>query len=206
MTKNHELSEIELIWLIAWNIADGEWNKVGLEEKGGHELLLHIFRELQGDLLQAAKASRIRLQQSLMAARRGTFEEIQQEAPFSQHAQHNMRILLGAWLRDGDKGFARQWPDSFPPGWEAGRAAQTPVRIIADTGDCEERALEVVGAPDRETRVAAEWWYLYYTLGRAWEPGMHLTVFGEKEGTHFSVHKIRVFPEFRREIYFRLPW
>lgn len=117
-----------------------------------------------------------------------------------------MQSLLRAGVREGDEGFAREWSHSFPPGWKADRIAKSPVHIVVDTGDCEDRALKVVGAPDRETRVAAEWWYLYYTLGRSWEHGMHLTAFGAKEDAHFSVHRIRVFPDTRREIYFRLPW
>ena len=53
----------------------------------------------------------------------------------------------------------------------AARESQNPIRITGDVGDCEERALEVIGAPNRETRVAAEWWYLYHTLGNNWTRG-----------------------------------
>jgi hypothetical protein len=35
--------------------------------------------------------------------------------------------------------------------------------------------LEVIGPPDRQTRIAAEWWYLFYTFGQSQAPGMHFT-------------------------------
>jgi hypothetical protein len=35
---------------------------------------------------------------------------------------------------------------------------------------------------------------------------MHLTITGNQEGVHFSVHNITVRPDERKQIYFRLPW
>jgi hypothetical protein len=206
MANRPGLSEIELIWLIAWNIADGEWGRIDLEQESASKLLLDFFRRIQGDPAEAAKAARIQLQQSLMALRRGTFEEIQQESPFSRHAQRNMGALLGAWVKEGEAGFARAWAEVFSSGWETSKVTQDPIRVVVDTGDCAERALEVRGAPDRETRVSAEWWYLYYTFGKSWKFEMHSTCRGKEEGTHFSVHAIHVFPNSRRKVFFRLPW
>ena len=110
-----------------------------------------------------------------MASRSGTFEETQQQSPFSRAAQRNMDTLLHAWVNEGETGFARVWAEVFAPGWETARSAEDPIRVVGDTGDCEERALEVRGAPDSETRVAAEWWYLFHTLGRSWKPETHST-------------------------------
>jgi hypothetical protein len=90
-------------------------------------------------------------------------------------------------------------------GREAAQAPEVPIRIIGEGGDCEERALEVIGAPNGETRAAAEWWYLYHTFGSNWTPGIHFTA-GADNSAHFSVHNITVLPGSQKRIYFRLPW
>ena len=108
-----------------------------------------------------------------MALRIGAFEEIQQEAPFSRFAQRNMEALLRAWRNGGVRGFAQAWDATFHSGWEDGRERQYPIRIIGDKGDCKERALEVLGAPDRQSRTAAEFWYLFYSLGDGWKWERH---------------------------------
>lgn len=201
------LNTIEFVWFLAWNIADGQWAKIGIGETAGRGQLLCHFSKLQdGGRFEVLKESSGRLQQRLMALRRGTFEEIQQEAPFSRHAQQNMEDLLRAWKNKGEAGFSRAWEQAFPVGGEAVREPQDLIRIIGEVGDCEERALEVKGAPDRHIRVAAEWWYLYYTFGRNWTPGMHFTTGGNQEGVRFSVHNITVLPGDNKRIYFKLPW
>ena len=201
------LSPIEFVWFLAWNIADGQWDKIGIGETAGRGQLLSHFSKLQGGgRFEVLKESSGRLQQRLMALRRGTFEEIQQEAPFSRQAQQNMEDLLRAWKDKGEAGFTRAWQQTFPAGWDAAREAQDPIRIVGEVGDCEERALEVKGAPDRHIRVAAEWWYLYYTFGHNWTPGMHFTTGPNQNGVRFSVHNITLLPDERRPVYFRLPW
>jgi len=133
-----------------------------------------------------------RLQQRLMSLWRGTFEEIQQESPFSRDAQCNMLTLLRGWEGDGERGFTRAWDKVFPTAWEAARKPQHPIQIISESGDCEDRALEVRGAPDRRSRVFAEFWYLSYTFGSDWTPAGHSTRVGKENGSHFSVHDIRI--------------
>ena len=123
------LSQIEFIWLLGWNIADGRWGRIGLDETAGRGLLLDLFGKLHGDL-EVVKESSGRLQQRLMALQRGTFEEIQQESPFSRHAQRNMDSLLRAWKEDGEAGFVRAWEAVFPVGWDATREPQDPIRIM----------------------------------------------------------------------------
>ncbi len=81
MAGGSGLSEIELVWLIVWNIADGEWDRIGLGQDDRCKLLLELFVQLHGDPLNAARESRTRLQQRLMALRRGSFEEIQTGVP-----------------------------------------------------------------------------------------------------------------------------
>jgi hypothetical protein len=202
---SRKLTQIEFIWLLGWNIADGRCGQIGLEQTAGGQLLLDLFSKLHGDPMEGAKNSRGRLQQRLMALHRGSFEEIQEESPFSRQAQHNMDALLRAWMQTGETGYARVWDEVFQPGWEAGREPQNPIQITGDVGDCEERALEVIGVPNRETRVAAEWWYLYHAFGSNWTPGMHCTAVGADNSARFSVHNITVLPDNRMPVYFRLP-
>ena len=42
------LSQIESIWLLGWNIADGQWGCIGLDEAAGRGLLLDLFGKLHG--------------------------------------------------------------------------------------------------------------------------------------------------------------
>jgi hypothetical protein len=200
-----DLTQIEFIWFLGWNIADGRWGRIGLEQLSARHFLMDLFSKLHDDPLEGAKTSCGRLQQRLMAFQRGAFEDIQQESPFSRLAQRNMDALLRAWMEDREAGYARVWEQVFKPGWEAARESQEPIQIFGDVGDCEERALEVKGAPDRGTRVAAEWWYLYHTFGSDWTPGMHFTAGANESAAHFSIHNITVLPDSRKQIYFRLP-
>ena len=202
------LSQDELAWLVAWKAAAGAWDRIDLSPDEAKEVILHFMRCLHkdADALQAAKQSRGRLQQSLMALRRQSFEEIQSEAPFSVEANGNFKELLRAWQDEGEEGVTRVWNRMFAPGRHETKHSQVPIKIIGGPGDCQERALEVIGAPDQETRVAAEWWYLFYTYGRNWQWEMHATLEGNKGAGHFSMHEIRLQSGRGKRIYFRLPW
>jgi hypothetical protein len=116
-----------------------------------------------------------------------------------------METLLRGWLEEQETGFARMWEQILAPGWKAMRERQNPIEITGRRGDCEENALEVRGAADREIGVAAEWWYLYYIFGRDWMAGMHATATA-MDGRHLSIHHIYLSSDMRKEAYFRLPW
>jgi hypothetical protein len=206
MTNNFAPPHSDFIGVPSWRIVDGRWDLVGFERAEAREFLLDRISHLRGNLLNIAQRSRSQLQQFSMAAGRNSFEEIQQEAPFSRYAQSNMDMLLRAWKEEAETGFARVWDQIFRSGWEAARVPQNPIQIIGSTGDSEERALEVNGAVNQKTRVAAEWWYLYYTFGHDWTPGMHATIKGNEDGVSFSVHDIHIHPDTSRQVYFRLPW
>lgn len=196
----------ELAWLIAWNAAAGVWERIGLSPDEAKRAFLHLLRSLQGDPLKAVKESLVWLRQSLMALGRESFEHIQSEAPFSRDAQRKFEAMVRAWQDEGEEGVTRVWKNIFAPGSQKTKRSQLPIKIFGGPGDSEERALEVIGAPDQETRVAAEHWYLYYTYGRGWKWLMHATVRGNEGGGHFSMHQIRILPDQPKRIYFRLPW
>ncbi len=88
------LTTIEVVWLLGWNIADGRLGRIGLDEAAGRDLLVDLFRKLHGGL-DVVKQSGGRLQQRLMSLRQGTFEEIQQQAPFSSHARRDWKPSCG---------------------------------------------------------------------------------------------------------------
>jgi hypothetical protein len=206
IAKISRLPQPEVVWLLGWNIADGEWQRIGLNPAAAKELLIDLFGRLQGDLSNLPKRSAERLQNALMSLAEGSFEEIQEEPPFSRFAQKNMEALLQAWRDRGEPGFAQVWDAIFHPGWGDEREHQYPIRIIGETGDCEQRALEILGGRDRESRAAAEFWYLFYTLGQNWKWERHETVGDGQRGPQFSVHHIRVLPDSDRRVYFRLSW
>jgi hypothetical protein len=116
-----------------------------------------------------------------------------------------MRRLLGAYAESGDGGLAAAWHETFPDNREVQPAGYEPIRVLGGGGESSESALEVVGAPDQETRVAAEWWYLRYRFGRDWTPGMHMTTTENANGDRFSVHNIELSGGSRKQIFFRLP-
>jgi hypothetical protein len=204
MGKALELSDIEMAWLIAWNIAAGYWNRVGLTPAEAKQLILDFARQLQGNPVEAVTQSRVNLQQTLMALRRESFEEIQDEAPFRQHAQQNLLRLLRAYVATGDSGMATAWHQVFPEGLEMRPATHQPVRVIENGGESADTALEVIGAPGRETRVAAEWWYLRYRFGRNFTPGMHMTTIEDANGDCFSIHNVALSDGSRKRVFFRL--
>ncbi len=197
------LSPIVVAGLQAWSIAAGEWASLGLEEASAKALLLSLIRACPGDPLQFVKQMRIRSQQILMSLRAGSFEAIQREPPFRRHALNNMHRLLRGWQEEGESGFTRAWQEAFHSNRQHEAEPESAIAIVGEGGYDEDHALVVSGAPDRQTSVAAEWWYLYFTFGQAWEPGMHATTRGKTPGTRFSVHEIILDSGIQKSIYFR---
>jgi hypothetical protein len=116
-----------------------------------------------------------------------------------------MAGLLQAWRDGGEADLEQVWDAIFHPGWEDEREQQYPVRIVGDTGDCEQRALEVLSASDRQSRIAAEFWYLFYTFSEGWRYERQETV-GDDDGPQFRVHHIRLPSDSARRVYYRLSW
>lgn len=203
IAKIGKLPQNESAWLLGWNIAAGQWQRIGLKPPAAKELLGNLFGMLQGDAADLSKRSAERLQHKLMALRVGSFEEIQQEAPFSRFAQRNVQALLQAWRDRGEPGFTQVWDGVFRPGWEDEGERQYPIRIIGDTGDSEQSAIEIFGPRNRQTE--AEFWHLFYTFGEDWNWERHEMV-GEGDGPQFSVHHIRALRDSDRRVYFRRSW
>jgi len=105
------------------------------------------------------------MQHTLMAYRKDSFEEIQQEAPFSNFALQNMMQLELQWLTGGKRGFDEEWRRIFAQGWENSVAKQSPVRISGGPGVSRDTAF-IVHAPDPCTRIAAEHWLSKFLFGK----------------------------------------
>ena len=108
------------------------------------------------------------MQNTLMAHRKDPFERIQQEPFFWPSVFRNMIELDAGWVAGGDDGFLAEWRRIFAPGWKTRLPGPRLITITAGDGNSPETAF-VINAPDVETRIAAEYWYLYYTYGRDWE-------------------------------------
>jgi hypothetical protein len=205
MGNKQGLTDVQMMLLIGWNLAAGYWSRIGLSPAEAKELMFNFAAQV------ASKPVRTRellppIQQALMALRKDPFEVIQGEAPFRPHAQANMKRLLNAYIEGGDSGLDAAWAEVFSEDQEVQPADYQPIRVVGGNGKSKETALEVVGAPDQETRVAAEWWYLRYTFGWAWQPGVHATTTNDENGNRFSVHDGQLLGGSRKKIFFRLPW
>ncbi len=179
---------------------------MNLQPDEAKELLVRfIDMMLQGNKLEAITKSKLYLQNALMALRRGSFEEIQDDAPFQRYALGNMISLTKAHTGEGVD-LDQVWNDCFAPGWQGRILRQEPIHILGFEGDSQENALEAIGAPDEETRVASEYWFLNFTFGKSWKSLLHATTSSEDGGRHFSMHDIEIFPNIRKRVFFRLPW
>ncbi len=204
MRKELGVSQADILFLTAWKCAAGEWDQLGLAADQAREMLFDFIGVIQGDRIQAIRHSRLSLQNSLMALRRGSFEEIQREAPFLDYANRNLLELVGAWTAGGKVEFASLWEKLFAPGWQDKMQHQEPILIAGSGGDSEENALETIGAPDQQTRVATEYWYLNFTFGKLWKALLHASMTSEDHVSRYSVHHVEIFPKMAKRVYFRV--
>jgi hypothetical protein len=207
IAKISKLSQSEMMWLLGWNVAGGDWERIGLSKENGQVFLLSLFQKLEsGGGRSLVKQSATRLQQGLMALRVGSsFEDIQKEPPFRIFAQSSMETLMVAWQEGGEAAYTSAWEEIFRSGWEAKLQSQAPIQVTGGPGDSESSAWKVIGALDTATRVAAEHWWLRYELGFAYSPGMHYTR-GNDHNQHFSVHILELPDGSSKSVHFLLPW
>ena len=191
-------------WYDAWHIARGAWRQRGFDEEEARRYIGRVFAKIEGDPRQKLMESRIRLQQELMSLGGRSFEEVQTEAPFSLRARNNLDALFEAWQREGEEGVAHAWPTLFAPGRLAAPEDQTPISIAGRDGDSAETALQVKGASDRRIRVAAEWWYLFYTFQTEWRATRHSSRGDMRSDVRYSVHDIITRDDEPRTVWFKI--
>jgi hypothetical protein len=162
-----DLSSTELAILSALYVTDGRWDDLGLTEEDACDMLAHFFHCLRGDLRDAIGTCYDSLQNSLMARRKDTFEQIQNEPPFSLFGETNMRAFLEAWIEGGKPLVTERWPTIFAAGWREQRAVQTPVRIQVDTGDSADHAIGLETGPRDRGKIQS--WYFNYLFGKTWK-------------------------------------
>lgn len=165
------LSELEMTYVLFSYLVSGDWQDMGVSEEQAREWILKFIRLAKNHGTKAVKGLFIGMQNTLMAHRKDSFEKIQREPFFSPFARSNAIELDTAWTDGGDSGFRIEWNRIFAPGWKTTRTRRSPVLIAGGPGHSRESCLVVVNAPDAETRVSAEYWYLYYTWGRDWTMG-----------------------------------
>ena len=162
-----ELSKEEMVCILFSFCVSGKWDEMNLSEKEAQEWLLNFIRGLQDHTGKAVKSIFGIMQNTLMAHRKDSFDQIQQEPFFWPSALRNSMHLDAAFVAAGDDGFRVEWKKIFSPGWKTRSPAPRLIAITGGSGNSAETAL-VINAPEVETRVAAEYWYLYYTYGRGW--------------------------------------
>lgn len=163
-----DLSSTELAILSALYVTDGRWDDLGLSEEDACDMLAHFFHCLRGDVREAIDICYGSLQNSLMARRKDTFEQIQSEPPFSRFGEANMRALLDAWMEGGKSSVTARWPAVFNGDWRTQKQGQLPVRILVDTGDSADHAIRIVDAGTRD-RAKVQSWYFNYLFGKEWK-------------------------------------
>jgi hypothetical protein len=197
------LSKIELATLGIWFVAIGRWDHMDFSEPEAQEYVLHFFRCLK-DPENGLKASYLSLQNTLMAMRRGSFEAIQSEPPFSRYGRRNMKLFLKAWLEGGEAGFTNAWGEIFGAG---GRSFQPPleqpIRILSRSGNSPENAIQVL-TDYREDRINAEYWHLYYEYGQGWRREMQMSTAPDASGRRYDVLTICFDSGEKQTLYFLL--
>lgn len=169
------------------------------------ERLLELFGMVRGPRLDPFLATRRDWQQMLMERRQGTFEEIQRDAMFSRVALERLRALLPAWEAGGDAAASVIWERLFTDQPGEGWRTELPVRVTGGNGASEATAIQLLHTLDMETRVAAEWWFLRYSLPQGWQPRCHMSTRREQDGAEFSVHDVQLPDSTAIRVYFRKP-
>jgi hypothetical protein len=134
MSGKRNLSEWEIGILTVLFIADGKWDKLDLNEEQAQNLVHRLFGCFgENDTIKAVYLS---LQNALMARRKDTFEEIQEEPPFSRRGQRTLTRLFEAWKDAGEQGLTECWNIVFCDGSCLEEEPRRLVRVEADTGIC----------------------------------------------------------------------
>jgi hypothetical protein len=197
------LSEVELATLGIWFVAVGRWDLLDFSEAQAEQFVIHFFKCLKDDPEHGLRASYLSLQNTFMAMRRGSFEAIQSEPPFSRFGRRNMKVLLRAWLETDETGFRSAWEKIFGADHRAQLPHEQPIRIIGRSGDSTENAIQVLtDYPD--DKINAEYWHLYYEYGQGWRREIQMATVPDAGGRRYDILNIRFPDGEKRQFYFLL--
>ena len=198
------LSELELASLGVWFVGAGTWHRMNFSEPEAREFAVHFFKCLNKDDPESSlRASYLSLQNTFMAMRRGTFEAIQSEPPFSRFGRRCLKALLRAWLHGGETEFRSRWSKIFIPGWQVQVQQERPLSVVADSGESAAHAIHIVEG-DLEDRVNGEYWYLYYEYGQGWRCQQQMSTGPDTSGRRYDILNILFRDGQERQFYFLL--
>lgn len=187
-----DLNEGELLYLIAMHVAAGWWEDFGNSEERAKSFLMSMIKVLKAHGPEAIRDLVWTMQNTLMAQRKDDFQTIQMQPPFIPCVRNHLEILDEWWVSDGEQGFNEMWDMVFRSGWRAEVVPHEIIRLSGGRGDSAETALRV-HAPDAETRICAQYWYLHYTYGRRnedWKLGIQGLTVPDERGREFDVMNV----------------
>jgi hypothetical protein len=158
-------------------------------EMEAQAFVIHFFKCLQGNPEDGVRASYLSLQNTFMAMRKGTFESIQAEPPFSRFGRRTMNALLGAWLGGGEAELKGRWREMFGSASRARVQQENPIRVVVRSGDSREDAIQVL-TDYPEDKVNAEYWFLYYEYGRGWKCETQMSTIPDANGRRYDILNI----------------
>src|SRR5215472_11627988 len=184
----------EVIHYFVTHIGSGNWTAIEMSEQVAQYFLLKFIRNMKTHGYFAVREVVWMMQNLLMAQRARDFVMVQKDAPFSPVILNNLVQLDEAWVSGGDDAFLAKWGEIFHPRWREALPKHELIRMTGGPGDCPDTAFWV-HAPDAETRICAEYWYLYYTYGRMykdWETSSQCLTPADELGREFDVIVIRL--------------
>lgn len=197
------LREAEVWFFGAMQIAAGDWQGLKDSEESAQLFMMVVLESLkkQGKTIRSTVWM---MQNLLMAMRKSDFETIQLGPPFLPCVRNHMESLSEALDLGGEHGFKKMWKVVFRPGWQEEAPRHQIIRLSGGPGDSADTAIRV-HAPDGETRICAQYWYLYYTYGRkeqSWRPGVQGITFPDEQGREFDVMNVRLPDGEEKKFYF----
>ena len=168
-----ELSTDENVCLIAAHVASGRWMQISMDEPQAMTWFLHFLQSVRGEPSEAVPAVYAMMRSVLMAHHKTDFLGIQLQPPFLEFARFNTEQLANALRERQEQGFKSQWQEIFSPGWYDRQPEHIIITYDGGPGDAFDNAV-AMHAPDAETSVHAEYWYLFYHFGRDWRLGRQI--------------------------------
>lgn len=180
------LTEEDKLGLGVCFAADGLWTPLGLDAGQAEEILIAFFGHLNLPRRKSLQLVVRGTMNSLMAASRAGFEKTQDAPPFSLFAAETLREMERRYTDGGPEEARAYWRARFSGGVTAHRVPAPVVAVDDRGGSSAEVAIEIA-APDQESWILAQYWYLSYWLGRDWKPNGHITPRSTGDGFHYSV-------------------